>query len=338
MASANLDGTDYLFASYTGSQAFMIQYTDGSTNSSNELAFEGLTYDTGGGSNVSPERQGFGDKTNNQIVTSMLGGKDYMYIGIKNTNLGGKVYLGTTLAGGTPALNFSGTDGKDAVFNSGGDPNVGGTQASAMEIFSCSGTDTLFLGLAHSSGPKMYKTTQIGVKPATFNSVDLSSLSNDNVDVTALKATVDGTTLYLATENSKGAQVWKTTDCTTFSKVVDFADGTGLTAADTANTRVNFLEANGTTKKYLYFGTEKSSGGFEVWRSASNDTSAFTQVGVDDSTCKDEGAADSFGSADVFINARNSISVKSKNRLFISVQEGANATSGGTKVYRVDDD
>jgi hypothetical protein len=71
--------------------------------------------------------------------------------------------------------------------------------------------------------------------------------------------------IYIGTENTYGAQIWRSRDGLTWERVFDFGAGSEFGGIDDANNdRITSMAVGG---NYLYAGTRNAAAGAEVWRS-----------------------------------------------------------------------
>lgn len=129
--------------------------------------------------------------------------------------------------------------------------------------------------------------------------------------------------LYVGVDSAAGAQIWRScldtedwTNEANWTKVLDFADGTGMgtAGADTANSAIKSFSIPG--DGYIYFTTGKGVGGSELWRSK-------------DGTEWEQAVEDGYG------DTQNYNSFLAKHSLGDWLYVGT-ANSGGGKVYRID--
>jgi len=106
-------------------------------------------------------------------------------------------------------------------------------------------------------------------------SIDNHYPNSSNTSVTSM-AVFKGY-IYVGTENSYGAQVWRSQDGLTWSRVLDFGDGIEFGGInESSNDRITSLQNNG---NYLYAGTRNTATGAEVWRTPDGIT--WEQFGSD---------------------------------------------------------
>jgi hypothetical protein len=99
--------------------------------------------------------------------------------------------------------------------------------------------------------------------------------------------------IYIGTENTNGAQVWRSQDGLTWERVLDFGDGAQFDGLnDPANNGISAMKVN---LNYLYAGTANSVTGGEVWRSVDGVTwDQFGSDGFGSSSYTEVAAMESF--------------------------------------------
>ena len=153
------------------------------------------------------------------------------------TAFGGRMYVGSSSGAGIK------------VFRS------KGANADAPEDFANDFEQVLDADLAGSIGMDGYDAD---------DNVDDSHYDDQNNASVSSMAVFKGY-IYIGTENTYGAQIWRSRDGLTWERVLDFGAGSEFGGLDDiSNDRITSMAVGG---NYLYAGTRNTAAGAEVWRS-----------------------------------------------------------------------
>lgn len=291
VGAAIFSGTIYLYTAYTptSTKGFLLSRDDSGDDDLDTYLFDEQTLITTCINNAY-NCDGFGSNDAREI-NEMIGGTNFLYVAIGNARNSastggnfGKVFLADNNApgGDGPGGCADFTDstsgvnaGAGALRDTGGN-EVLGTSIDSIEQFN-DGTGRLWIGTYNSTGGELFYGPDDGSPTKAELDNNLQSwtppgtFSTDNVSIEALDE-ANGY-LYLGTENTNGAQLWRcNSSCDTGSNwemVFDFS------TEDVNNTSINWIVYNNPT---LYFGTHNPSNGAEVWESNTGESGTWSLV------------------------------------------------------------
>lgn len=235
----------------------------------------------GSGGIGSAYREGFGSASNlwvTDMIGQQLGVDDIMYISVRTS---GTLFMADSI-NGTPgdAQDFTncttcGTNNGAGEVWSSGTNNIG-----ALEYAVDSSNNALWIGIGNegtAGSAELYviASTDIGTTSPTVNNVNLQGLgtSPEGDVISDIKVLNNDLAISIGdTTGTNGGEIWicqnyAATDCSVnsnWTKIVDFDDGTGLSAADANNTIVMWIRQMPNTGT-AYFGTENPTDGALIY-------------------------------------------------------------------------
>ncbi|NQV00289.1 MAG: chitobiase/beta-hexosaminidase C-terminal domain-containing protein, partial [Parcubacteria group bacterium] len=187
---------------------------------------------------------GFDGDTNNQDIRSLVSFDGYLYAGTEQAVTGGQIWR-----------SLDGTTWNEVVSNGFGDAT--NTDISSLAVFD----DFIYAGTQNAAGIEVWRSENGTAWSAVVaDEVDGDGVGsdengfNDAGNTDSLSMEVYNSFLYLSTSNGPGAEIWRTSNGTTWSQIN--ASGFGI-----LETLINTLEG---FSGNLYAGTAASRG--EIWR------------------------------------------------------------------------